>query len=737
MNTSLKTILTASVASLFPLGAAQASEPATSGQPDTVLIQAKKISAPNVDGTSQAAALSASSDSAALLRDVPGVSLYGAGGVSSLPAIHGLADDRLRTQVDGMNLISACANHMNPPLSYIDPSHIGSIQVLNGIGPVSNGGDSIGGTIRVNSPDPEFAMAGEMLRKGQAGAFYRSNGHAHGVNLNATHASDAWSINYAGSLSEAGNIVAASPFKVVSQGNGGKPGLAGDVIGSSAYKSENQSLQMAIRNASQLLELKLGLQNIPYQGFPNQRMDMTGNRSEQLNLRYKGDYAWGQLEARLYHEHTRHSMNFGDDKQFWYGNAPGMPMDTEGKNSGTLLRAGLPLSERDQLNLGIEYQRYRMNDWWSASGTGMMMAPGTFVNIADGQRDRFGMFVEWEANWNPNWFSQIGLRAERVSMNSGPVAGYNAMAYGNPASPLSVPGAFNAANRQRADHNLDFTAVARYTPDSSFSIDGGYAMKTRSPNLYERYTWATSNTMVMNMNNWYGDGNGYAGNLNLKPEIAHTLSATFDWHSANPDQWQFKIAPYYTDVHDYIDAVPCSAASKICPGRKDGFLNLSLSNQNARLYGMDVSASALLLSTEKYGQFLGNAVLNFLHARNKDTGSGLYNIMPLNAKLSLTQHLGHWNTTAEIQMAAAKTDISAVRREMTTPGYTLLNLRSSYTWKQWRFDAGIDNLFNRFYRNPLGGAYLGQGATMGQGVPSGIVVPGMGRSLYAGMQLKF
>ena len=34
--------------------------------------------------------------------------------VSSLPAIHGLADDRLRIKVDGMDLIASCPNHMNP-----------------------------------------------------------------------------------------------------------------------------------------------------------------------------------------------------------------------------------------------------------------------------------------------------------------------------------------------------------------------------------------------------------------------------------------------------------------------------------------------------------------------------------------------------------------------------------------------------------------------------------------------
>ncbi len=48
------------------------------------------------------------SDTARLLEDFAGVSLYGAGGVSSLPSIHGMADDRIRIRVDGMDLIVHC-----------------------------------------------------------------------------------------------------------------------------------------------------------------------------------------------------------------------------------------------------------------------------------------------------------------------------------------------------------------------------------------------------------------------------------------------------------------------------------------------------------------------------------------------------------------------------------------------------------------------------------------------------
>ncbi|HUW50564.1 MAG TPA: TonB-dependent receptor [Sulfuricella sp.] len=728
-------ILAASIAAIMPCHFALAADEVKSTKLEEVVVSASRIESPQafgafgLDGASLAPMSSSTSDTASLLRDVPGVSLYGAGGVSSLPAIHGMADDRLRIQVDGMNLISACANHMNPPLSYIAPSNVGSIQVFSGITPVSAGGDSIGGTIQVNSPAPEFAAAGQgTLTKGQAGAFYRSNGNARGGNISATIASEKLSMTYSGSTVESSDYTAGGDFKAAGPAATGRAWLAGNEVGSSRYKSENQSLGFALRNENHLVELKLGIQNIPYQGYPNQRMDMTGNDSEQVNLRYKGQYQWGALEARVYHEHTRHKMDFGDDKQFEYpNNAHGMPMDTEGKNTGALVKADIVLSERDILRVGSEYQRYRLNDWWDPSGTGGM-SPNTFWNINDGQRDRFDVFGEWEARWNPQWVSQLGVRSDTVKMNTGTVQGYKTTAtYTNDANP------FNALDRSKTDNNIDLTALARYMPDANKTFEAGYAMKTRSPNLYERYTWSTGSTMVMNMNNWYGDGNGYVGNVNLKPEVAHTLSVTGSWHDAAQEAWELKVAPYYTRVENYIDAVACPA----CAARADGFANLTFANQTARLYGADISGRMPLAKAGGYGSFTATGVVSYVNGKNLTTGDNLYNIMPLNAKLAVVQHLGSWTNTIEGQLVDAKTNVQAVRNELKTGGYGLLNLRSSYDWKQARFDVGIENVFNRFYNSPLGGAYVGQGATMSTGVLHGTAVPGMGRSIYAGMNVKF
>jgi iron complex outermembrane receptor protein len=130
--------------------------------------------------------------------------------------------------------------------------------------------------------------------------------------------------------------------------------------------------------------------------------------------------------------------------------------------------------------------------------------------------------------------------------------------------------------------------------------------------------------------------------------------------------------------------------------------------------------------------------VNVTRGENRDTGDNLYNIMPLNAKLALTQKRGRLTNTLEAQFVAAKTRLSDVRNEIATSGYGLVNLRSSYAWKQVRLDVGIDNLFDRGYALPLGGAYVGQGTTMSiNGIPWGIAVPGPGRSLHAGVTYRF
>jgi len=731
-----------------------------------VVVNAGKIrdaATPQQIGAAEIAAQHAiTRDAAALLRDVPGVSLYGAGGVSSLPVIHGLADDRLRITVDGMDFIASCPNHMNPPMSYLDPTNVAKIKVFAGITPVSVGGDSIGGTIVAETAAPQFAAPGQgTLAKGEIGAFFHSNNNARGGNLSATLATENISVTYTGALAKADNYKAGGDFKRwTSTGRIGHT-LALDEVGSTAYESRTHTLGFAVRGGNHLVEAKFGYQDVPYQLYPNQRMDMLDNEQKRINLRYLGQYDWGMFEARAYHEQVDHFMDFGADKRFWYGNgapptgsggsnaengfpcspvgtstcAAGMPMYSASKTTGVNLKADVDLGANDLLRVGALYQHYTLHDWWPASGGGMM--PGTFENINDGKRDRLGAFAEWERRIGKQWTTLVGARYERVETDAGTVRGYSTTA----TNQTIDANAYNARDRNRTDNNVDLTALARYTPNNMTDVEFGLARKVRSPNLYERYTWSTWGMAAL-MNNFVGDGNGYVGNMDLKPEKAYTASFTFDWH-ATDRSWELKATPYYTHVDDYIDAVRCNNSTTCASPNataNNRFVTLQYANQSARLYGLDLSGRMPLAKTG-LGEFGLRGLMNYTKGENRDTGGNLYNIMPLNGKVALTHQYGSWSNAVELVGVAGKNDTSSVRNEVHTAGYSLTHLRTSYTWKNVRVDFGVENLFDRFYYLPLGGAYTGQGTTMsatGTYSPAyGIAVPGMGRSIYAGVNVKF
>jgi len=705
----------------------------------------------------------ATSDTASLLRDVPGVQLQGAGGVSSLPVIRGLADDRNRIIVDGMDLIASCPNHMNPPLSYLDPNGVSKLRVYPGVTPVSLGGDSIGGTIIAESLAPRFAAPGQdLLVSGEVVAFYRSNGNAWGGNLSGVLANENLSANFSATTAKADNYTAGGDFKnFTATGNPGHT-LARDEVGSTAYETHNYQFGLAYRQRDHLLEFKYAYQDMPEQLFPNQRMDMLGNTANRFNLRYLGQYDWGQLEARAYYETVDHLMDFGPDKRFYYGMASGghnavngmpcspisatcaagMPMKTDSNTSGVTVRADVNLGVNDLLRVGGLYQHYRLDDYWPASGGGMW--PLTFDNINDGTRDRLGVFGEWESRLDAQWTTLLGVRYEHVTTDAGPVQGYNPNinSTGMPPNVMwnnqkADAAAFNAQNRKQNDNNWDLTALARYALDTQTDLEVGVARKTRSPNLYERYTWSTW-SMVAAMNNFAGDGNGYYGDIDLDPEVAYTISASVDWH-ATDRSWQLRATPYYTRVKDYIDAIRCNNTTTCPPPNAtttNQFVILQYANQSAELYGIDVSGE-LPLARSDIGNFGLNGVLSYTYGKNRDTGDGLYNIMPFNARLTLSHRYGGWDNAVEFVGATSKDHLSDVRNEIGTPGYGLLNLRASYSWKQARLDVGVDNVFDRLYYLPLGGAYTGQGTTMMLNtIPWGIAVPGMGRSVYTGVSFK-
>jgi iron complex outermembrane recepter protein len=401
------------------------------------------------------------SDAAMLLEGIPGVSFYRGGGVSSLPVVHGFADDRLLVTVDGMAIQSACSGHMNPPLSYADPARVGRIDVVAGLAPVSRGGDSIGGSVVVDSPRPEFSRGSDRLTVGgRLSVNRRSNGRADDFSASLSAAAKNVRVGYTGSH------VAADDY---SSGHS-------TTIKSTSYESNNHAVQFAARRREGLFTIDLGLQHIPEQGFVNARMDMTSNTARFANAHYESLFGWGSLEARAYYEYTKPEMNILGDKK------PGMnmPMDTKGWNSGYSVTIDRRLSTRDLLHVGGEFHRFRLDDWWPpVSATVGSMGPDTLWNINKGRRDRLGTYAELESKVGNAWTTVLGIRSEIIKMDAGNAAGYNmSETTTGSAAYLADATAFNAVNHARTDHNIDVTTLVRFEPAGFESVEFGYARKT-------------------------------------------------------------------------------------------------------------------------------------------------------------------------------------------------------------------------------------------------------------------
>ncbi|OYY83831.1 MAG: TonB-dependent receptor, partial [Rhizobiales bacterium 35-66-30] len=346
-------------------------------------------------------------------------------------------------------------------------------------------------------------------------------------------------------------------------------------------------------------------------------------------------------------------------------------------------------------------------------------------------------FGEWERHLDAQWTTIIGLRNDIVWMNTGDVQGYNEMMYGANAA------AFNSQSHARTDFNIDGSAILRYEANAFSLYELGLSRKTRSPNLYERYAWST-NGMAMQMIGWFGDGNGYVGNLDLVPEKAHTLSFTADWHDPAQKVWQVRVSPYYSYVQDYIDVQRCALPGCLAnlPNNltaDNTFVYLQFANYDAWLYGVNIDGKLALWDDRTYGQGAFRGGLNFVRGQRTD-GVNLYHIMPVNAMLALDHTLGNWSSSVEVQLVASKTQVSQVRNELETSAYALLNFHTNYTAGQLKVDFGIDNILDTQYDLPLGGANLVNyqvSSMMGTSTAWGYPVAGYGRSINTRVTVSF
>ncbi len=175
---------------------------------------------------------------------------------------------------------------------------------------------------------------------------------------------------------------------------------------------------------------------------------------------------------------------------------------------------------------------------------------------------------------------------------------------------------------------------------------------------------------------------GWGANPDLEPEIAKTYE--LQWRAALATT-QLEAALYRTDVEDMI--------------AWDGTRMENVSQ--ARINGFEASAARELLGWQ------ANIGVSIIDPRDRDSGRVLQRRAKRSLSLDVDRQFGAFGVGATWQAFSQRFDDSAVNASFasertTIPGYTVLNLRTSWqATPELRWEAKLDNVLDKDYHLAL------------------------------------
>lgn len=612
-------------------------------------------------------------DAAELLTRMPGAAVVRNGAQTGIVQLRGLFNERVRVRVDGMSITPACPNHMDPPLHYVGLEALDTLDVIVGATPVSLGGDSLAGSVEAKSRPPHFAAdaAWQPSARVELGYASGNDGKQAAVELGAFN--DVLNLRYLGGYQDAGNYDSAR----------------GEVA-DTGYTHSRHALAAAYQHGSGVWELEAGTHRASDVGTPVLPMDMVKDDADRIRLAFKGDTPIGRLEAGLYRHEIDHLMD-----NFSLRPLTGMRMQAPATSNDTGLTLGLANpAGSGTLKLGMEIHANDLDVY--QQNLSMMGAP-TQDTFRGAQRDRYGVYGEWEGSVAPRWRMNAGLRGEVVRMDTGGIVNV----FGANAAAAT---AFNALDHARTDSNLDGTLALSYALQRGLSLEGALTRRTRSPSILERYLWTPSAASA-----GQADGRTYLGNLDLEPEVAHGVNLGIKLRQPG---LRAQASVFWQDISDFIQGQPIDATPNSV---------LKYANANARLWGGEASLN------KRFGALDLGTWVSFTRGENTDNGDNLYRIAPLRGGASADYRMQAWRVGGDWILNSRKDTVAAYNGELPTPGYGILNLHAGVTpLKNLNLTAGVDNVFDKLYYDPLAGVNRVAGGV----VPVGGIMPSAGRFGY-------
>lgn len=645
-------------------------------------------------------------DAAQLMRQVPGGAVNTNGGLSGQAQYRGAFGPRVNVQVDGLAINPGGPNWMDPPSHYAPANRLQSLESARGIAPVTVAGESIGGAVRLNTRDGEFGKSDAFQLDGRLSLQGATVNDGLGGGGNLTWADNRQRFQIAGSFDQADDTE-----------------FHGGTIAASEYERSSYSLAYDLKLGDHRIGLEYRHVNTDESGTPAFPMDILFVDTDIYRVDYDGSFGHYELDGELFYTSVDHGMS-----NFELRSAPEFNPMMSGPDRrrvpasshgfGWALSAARPLGT-GRLEIGV--------DGLLATNNTTVFDPDNpdffAVPFNDNERDRYSLFGQWQGPVAARTELELGLRWNHFETD----AGDGAVAAGLPGPAQRITAAFNAADRSRSDDNIDAVAKLDYRVNDALTLIGGIGRKTRSPSYIERYAY-----IPLEATAGLADGNNHVGDIGLEPEVAYEMNLGFDWRDGS-----FSVTPrvFYRRVNDYITGVPVDDTPGMLDKDVEKVSNLNgdptplrYANVDAELYGFDAGWRWLLSP-----QLSADGTLRYVRGKRRDSDDDLYRIAPPSARAALNYRAGDWRWRLESVFVANQSHISethfdaAKTADPRTDGYALLNLSGTYSFgARTDITLGVNNLFDRFYRDHLGGF----NRVIGSDVGLGERLPGAGRSLF-------
>lgn len=665
----------------------------TSDQSDgnLIIVTAQRTTALNLDREADEE-LATGPDAVAFIARQPGMALVDNGALSGQVQMRGLFGERILLRINGQHFATGGPNAMDPAMHYAPMALIDRVEIARGTSPVRDG-PGLGGGVNAVLKRARFNNVDALAPQVDISAQYRS---------------------VDGSVS-AGGIVGLATDRVrfgaiASWEQGDDMRFPRGRVGGTGFKRAVYGIHSGFQTETGEISLEYRRQDTGRSGNPPFAMDIIYFHTDFLRAKFEGEVADKlTLEAHSDYSGVKHRMN-----NFALRPTPAVAATRQSDTFADTLGAGL------SLRFGSADEHIRIGGDFEAIDKGFMLynplSPTFFIYPLDrAKSDRIGAFAEVRAMLGLV-DAELGVRVDRHGASSeAPRFGL-----GVPMGPANLARTFANADRKWSGTSVD--AALRLSADfDEITPRLTLARKTRSPSLIELFAWLPTEA-----SGGLADGNIYVGSPTLKIEKAWLAEAGFDW---NNDTAYARPLVYYRRLDNFIQGVPFDATPgvlntpvEMVSAASGDATPLRFANVDAEIYGADIA-----FGTRIAGPIRLDGIASYVSGKRVDIDDNLYRIAPANARIALAWEAERWSLAAEVLAVAKQRKVSTTNAEVPSKGYATCNLFGHWIMRDGlRLDAGVENLFDKYFVEHL----AGYNRNSGSDVALGARLPGAGRSAF-------